>query len=146
MFVILLSSVALALEDPVKEDSERNQKLGLLDYGFTAIFAIECLLKMLDLGMFLHPGAYLRDIWNVMDISVVSCAILSFYFKWVQITRNIKRNKIVWWKFYHFCAAARRVTNIFETENWVWPTEELHLKVSKEIWMLTLKYKKSPLI
>ena len=81
MFVILLSSVALALEDPVKEDSERNQKLGLLDYGFTAIFAIECLLKMLDLGMFLHPGAYLRDIWNVMDISVVSCAILSFYFK-----------------------------------------------------------------
>merc|ERR1719295_872069 len=44
MFVILLSSVALALEDPVKEDSERNQKLGLLDYGFTAIFAIECML------------------------------------------------------------------------------------------------------
>ena len=81
MFVILLSSVALALEDPVKEDSDRNKKLGLLDYGFTAIFAIECLLKMLDLGMFLHPGAYLRDIWNVMDISVVSCAILSFYFK-----------------------------------------------------------------
>lgn len=81
MFVILLSSVALALEDPVNEDSDRNKKLGLLDYGFTAIFAIECLLKMLDLGMFLHPGAYLRDVWNVMDISVVSCAILSFYFK-----------------------------------------------------------------
>ena len=81
MFVILLSSVALALEDPVVEDSERNQKLGLLDYGFTAIFAIECMLKMLDLGMFLHPGSYLRDVWNVMDISVVSCAILSFYFK-----------------------------------------------------------------
>ena len=86
MFVILLSSVALALEDPVKEDSERfiitiivititlvkvdifqipfllrNQKLGLLDYGFTAIFAIECMLKMLDLGMFLHPGSYMRS-------------------------------------------------------------------------------------
>lgn len=60
MFVILLSSVALALEDPVKEDSERNQRLGYLDYGFTAIFGIECLLKMLDLGMFLHPGSYLR--------------------------------------------------------------------------------------
>lgn len=81
MFVILLSSVALALEDPVKEDSDRNVKLGYLDYGFTAIFAIECMLKMLDLGMFLHPGSYLRDVWNVMDICVVSCAILSFYFK-----------------------------------------------------------------
>ena len=39
----------------------RNQKLGLLDYGFTAIFAIECMLKMLDLGMFLHPGSYMRS-------------------------------------------------------------------------------------
>ncbi len=60
MFVILLSSVALALEDPVNEDSQINRRLGYLDYGFTAIFAIECFLKMLDLGMFLHPGSYLR--------------------------------------------------------------------------------------
>jgi len=95
MFVILLSSVALALEDPVKEDSERNQKLGLLDYGFTAIFAIECLLKMLDLGMFLHPGAYLRDVWNVMDISVVSCAILSFYFKGTPTGAKLKSMKLL---------------------------------------------------
>ena len=43
--------------------SFRNQKLGLLDYGFTAIFAIECMLKMLDLGMFLHPGSYMRWPW-----------------------------------------------------------------------------------
>ena len=60
MFVILLSSITLALEDPVQEDSEINQKLGIFDYLFTAIFGIECLLKMLDLGMFLHPGSYLR--------------------------------------------------------------------------------------
>merc|ERR550517_1104478 len=95
MFVILLSSVALALEDPVKEDSERNQKLGLLDYGFTAIFAIECMLKMLDLGMFLHPGSYMRDVWNVMDISVVSCAILSFYFKGTPTGAQLKSMKLL---------------------------------------------------
>ena len=60
MFVILLSSITLAMEDPVQEDSEINQRLGYFDYVFTAIFAVECLLKMLDLGMFLHPGSYLR--------------------------------------------------------------------------------------
>jgi voltage-dependent calcium channel N type alpha-1B len=65
----------------LQEDSEWNKKLGILDYGFTAIFFIESLLKMLDLGLFLHPGAYMRDIWNVMDISVVTCALFSFYFK-----------------------------------------------------------------
>lgn len=46
MFVILLSSVALAAEDPVQEKSERNAFLAKFDYGFTAIFAIECVLKV----------------------------------------------------------------------------------------------------
>merc|ERR1719192_2392174 len=95
MFVILLSSITLALEDPVQEDSEINQKLGIFDYFFTAIFAVECLLKMLDLGMFLHPGSYLRDVWNVMDISVVSCAILSFYFKGTPTGAKLKSMKLL---------------------------------------------------
>ena len=27
--------------------------------------------QMIDLGFVLHPGAYLRDFWNFMDITVV---------------------------------------------------------------------------
>jgi len=46
MLVIMLSSVALAAEDPVHEKSSRNRMLHKFDYGFTAIFAIECLLKV----------------------------------------------------------------------------------------------------
>ena len=46
MFVILLSSAALAAEDPVQEDHPRNKLLKIFDYGFTAIFAVECLLKV----------------------------------------------------------------------------------------------------
>ena len=46
MFVILLSSVALAAEDPVEEHAWRNQMLQYFDYGFTLIFAVECLLKV----------------------------------------------------------------------------------------------------
>lgn len=79
MFVIILSSIALASEDPVDEDSPRNKILGYADYGFTAIFTLECTLKILDLGFVLHPGSYLRDFWNFMDITVVSCALISFY-------------------------------------------------------------------
>ena len=36
-------------------------------------------LQILDQGFVLHPGAYMRDFWNVMDITVVSCALTSFY-------------------------------------------------------------------
>ena len=46
MLVIVLSSIALASEDPVDEDSPRNGILGLADYGFTAIFTMECSLKV----------------------------------------------------------------------------------------------------
>ena len=79
MFIIVLSSIALASEDPVNEKSPRNEILGSADYFFTAIFTMECSLKILDLGFVLHPGSYMRDFWNFMDITVVSCALISFY-------------------------------------------------------------------
>merc|ERR1719412_2710863 len=78
MLVIIASSIALAAEDPVSANSEWNQKLVYFDYGFTCVFAIEVMLKVIDYGVILHPGSYLRELWNVMDMLVVSCAITSF--------------------------------------------------------------------
>ncbi|CAG9110110.1 unnamed protein product [Plutella xylostella] len=81
MLVICMSSVALAAEDPVDEESERNQILNYFDYAFTCVFTIEMLLKIVDLGVLFHPGAYLRDLWNIMDAAVVICALVSFVFE-----------------------------------------------------------------
>jgi hypothetical protein len=47
MFVIVLSSIALASEDPVAEDSYKNELLKQADYGFTSIFTMECSLKVM---------------------------------------------------------------------------------------------------
>ena len=80
MIVISLSSIALAAEDPVQEDSPRNKVLNNLDYAFTCVFTIEMLLKVIDLGIILHPGSYLREIWNIMDAVVVGCAVVSIGF------------------------------------------------------------------
>ncbi len=46
MIVIIMSSVALAAEDPVDSQSQWNQKLTYFDYGFTCVFGIEVLLKV----------------------------------------------------------------------------------------------------
>ena len=46
MFVILVSSISLASEDPVDEDSPRNYYLGIADYFFTAIFTFEVGMKV----------------------------------------------------------------------------------------------------
>ena len=47
MLVISGSSVALAAEDPVDENSDRNKFLNMLDYGFTAVFTVEMTLKVI---------------------------------------------------------------------------------------------------
>ncbi|XP_014612116.1 PREDICTED: voltage-dependent calcium channel type A subunit alpha-1 isoform X16 [Polistes canadensis] len=80
MVVISLSSIALAAEDPVWEHSPRNEILNYFDYAFTGVFTIEMILKIIDLGVILHPGSYLREFWNIMDAVVVICAAVSFAF------------------------------------------------------------------
>lgn len=49
MIIIILSSIALAAEDPVQEQSERNHILTYFDYVFTGIFAVEMVLKVIEL-------------------------------------------------------------------------------------------------
>lgn len=63
MVIIGLSSIALAAEDPVNENSATNEFLDALDHAFTAVFAVEMFLKIIDLGLLFHPGSYLREIW-----------------------------------------------------------------------------------
>lgn len=60
MLFICFSSIALAAEDPVDECSPKNQFLEKIDYVFTSVFAMEMFLKIIDLGVILHPGSYLR--------------------------------------------------------------------------------------
>ncbi|NXS46161.1 CAC1C protein, partial [Balaeniceps rex] len=50
LFFILLSSISLAAEDPVRHLSFRNQILGNADYVFTSIFTLEIILKVTNLS------------------------------------------------------------------------------------------------
>nr|XP_014290084.1 voltage-dependent calcium channel type A subunit alpha-1 isoform X17 [Halyomorpha halys] len=81
MIIITLSSIALAAEDPVVENCTRNIILNYFDYAFTGVFTLEMLLKILDMGVILHPGSYLREFWNIMDAVVVICAAVSLGFE-----------------------------------------------------------------
>ncbi|XP_077123186.1 voltage-dependent L-type calcium channel subunit alpha-1C isoform X10 [Ranitomeya variabilis] len=98
LFFILLSSISLAAEDPVKHYSFRNQVLfyfdivftviftveialkilGNADYVFTSIFTLEIILKMTAYGAFLHKGSFCRNYFNILDLLVVSVSLISF--------------------------------------------------------------------
>ncbi|XP_067913015.1 calcium channel, voltage-dependent, L type, alpha 1S subunit, a isoform X2 [Heterodontus francisci] len=78
LLFILLSSISLAAEDPIRADSFRNQILAYFDIAFTAIFTMEIILKMTAYGAFLHKGSFCRNYFNILDLLVVSVSLISF--------------------------------------------------------------------
>ncbi|XP_043964788.1 voltage-dependent L-type calcium channel subunit alpha-1C isoform X11 [Gambusia affinis] len=84
LFFILLSSISLAAEDPVKNDSFRNQILGYADHVFTGLFTIEIILKMTAYGAFLHKGSFCRNYFNILDLVVVSVSLISSGIQWIE--------------------------------------------------------------
>ncbi|XP_055024338.2 calcium channel, voltage-dependent, L type, alpha 1F subunit isoform X1 [Misgurnus anguillicaudatus] len=79
LLFIILSSISLAAEDPIRAHSFRNNVLGYADYAFTSIFTVEILLKMTVHGAFLHTGSFCRNGFNLLDLLVVSVSLVSFF-------------------------------------------------------------------
>ncbi|XP_064283701.1 voltage-dependent R-type calcium channel subunit alpha-1E isoform X1 [Passer domesticus] len=78
LLVIAASSIALAAEDPVLTNSDRNKVLRYFDYVFTGVFTFEMVIKMIDQGLILQDGSYFRDLWNILDFIVVVGALVAF--------------------------------------------------------------------
>ncbi|XP_074207641.1 voltage-dependent L-type calcium channel subunit alpha-1S isoform X1 [Camelus bactrianus] len=77
LLFILLSSAALAAEDPIRAESVRNQILGYFDIAFTSVFTVEIVLKMTTYGAFLHKGSFCRNYFNMLDLLVVAVSLIS---------------------------------------------------------------------
>ncbi|KAF1441107.1 Voltage-dependent L-type calcium channel subunit alpha-1S, partial [Pygoscelis papua] len=77
LLFILLSSISLAAEDPIRAESFRNQVLGYFDIGFTSVFTVEIVLKMTAYGAFLHKGSFCRNSFNILDLLVVAVSLIS---------------------------------------------------------------------
>ena len=70
---IIINSVVLAVYDYNDRNSlsKRNQNLDIISNILTIIFLAEALLKILAMGFVLHPKAYMRNMWNAMDLTIV---------------------------------------------------------------------------
>jgi len=42
--------------------------------------------QVIDLGVIFHPRSYCRDLWNILDAIVVTCALIAFAFTWALFT------------------------------------------------------------
>ena len=57
--------------------SNKNKFITRTDYLFTAIFTLECIIKIVGMGFIIHKKAYLRDGWNWLDFLVVILGIFN---------------------------------------------------------------------
>ena len=83
MFIILsivLNSFTLAFYDYSDREAltMRNKALAQIGIFFSSVFTVECLLKVIAMGFVVHPKAYLRDGWNIIDFFVVIIGLLEF--------------------------------------------------------------------
>jgi hypothetical protein len=70
MVVISLSSIALAAEDPVDEESTRNTILEYFDYAFTCVFTIEMILKV---SFLTHSEIPVCEYTSLIHIRLIVC-------------------------------------------------------------------------
>uniref|UniRef100_A0A5K3EJS5 Ca_chan_IQ domain-containing protein n=1 Tax=Mesocestoides corti TaxID=53468 RepID=A0A5K3EJS5_MESCO len=70
---ILANCIALAINHPypMGDYNATNVALEKTELAFLIIFTIEAVLKIIAYGFVLHPDAYLRNFWNVLDFSIV---------------------------------------------------------------------------
>lgn len=83
LITIFANCAALAAYEPLpeKDSSEINDNLEVAEYVFLAVFTMEAVLKIIAYGFLFHPGAYLRNGWNILDFVIVVVGIATILVK-----------------------------------------------------------------
>ncbi|KAK9863870.1 hypothetical protein WJX84_008306, partial [Apatococcus fuscideae] len=78
LVMIAASAIFLAMNGPtVQPGSTLDRASSLSDIVFTSVFTFEMVVKMVAMGLFLHPGAYFRIPWNLLDFVIVVTSLAS---------------------------------------------------------------------
>ncbi len=79
--VIFANIVFMAMEDPVNPRPSESQKLTfeISAYVFISIFSLECLLKIVAMGLIFGRGAYLKDWGNCLDFFIVLTGLVDIF-------------------------------------------------------------------
>ncbi|XP_026471734.1 muscle calcium channel subunit alpha-1 [Ctenocephalides felis] len=79
LLTIFANCVALAVYTPYPNSDSNitNTYLEIIEYVFLVIFTAECVMKVIAYGFILHPGAYLRNGWNLLDFTIVVIGMIS---------------------------------------------------------------------
>jgi hypothetical protein len=79
LLTIFANCIALAVFTPYPNNDSNltNSYLERIEIIFLVIFTAECAMKIVAYGFSMHQGAYLRNIWNMLDFSIVVIGMVS---------------------------------------------------------------------
>ncbi|XP_071203997.1 voltage-dependent L-type calcium channel subunit alpha-1D-like [Salvelinus alpinus] len=79
LLAIFANCVALGVSKPFPEEDSNstNHNLEQVEYVFLVIFTIETFTKILAYGLVMHPSAYIRSGWNLLDFVIVVVGLFS---------------------------------------------------------------------
>ena len=76
MTLIIINSICMAFYNYIDDEAPENKVLDRIFEGFSVLFTIEAIIKIIALGFIFGKKTYLRDAWNVIDFFIVVTAIL----------------------------------------------------------------------
>ncbi|TNN10238.1 Voltage-dependent L-type calcium channel subunit alpha-1C isoform 1 [Schistosoma japonicum] len=78
LLTIMANCCALGAITPYPDGDSNtlNHILEKIENVFIVIFTVECVLKIIAFGFVMHPGAYLRNAWNILDFTIVILGLL----------------------------------------------------------------------
>ncbi|XP_063063855.1 voltage-dependent L-type calcium channel subunit alpha-1D [Engraulis encrasicolus] len=81
LLAILANCCCLGISKPFPEDDSNatNHNLEQVEYVFLVIFTIETFTKILAYGLVMHPSAYIRSGWNLLDFVIVVVGLFSVF-------------------------------------------------------------------
>ncbi len=72
VIAVIVNCVALAFYDySLHPDLNRNRLISRINYGFTFIYTLEMILRIVVQGLVFHEKAYVRNFWHINDLIVV---------------------------------------------------------------------------
>eukprot|EP00754_Rhynchopus_humris_P029964 Rhum_TRINITY_DN15245_c7_g1::Rhum_TRINITY_DN15245_c7_g1_i3::g.146886::m.146886 len=79
LLCIGVSTVTLALESPARPvDHPTERTLAQINFVMVWVFLLEMVVKIIGMGLILHPTSYLRnENWNILDFVIVLVSLLS---------------------------------------------------------------------
>lgn len=86
LVVVIINCVVIALNNPlVPKETTYFRVVNGLDMACTALMTLECIVRLIAMGLIMEKGTFLRDPWSAFDALVITARYVMCFLSGVQL-------------------------------------------------------------